>query len=261
MARIEALAGRTAGVLGVAAIDLTTGETLRFHADHVFAQASSIKVPILLALFRAQALGTLRLDQNVTVEPGQSVGGSGHLRILLRSGRPAALPLGELASAMIETSDNTATNILIGKLGMVAVNRLLQERGLRVTRLRRVMLDAAAAARGEENVSTPAEMARLMQTIWSDKQDGPAVLEIMKRVEADFRAAVPASIAVASKPGQLNGVRCESGLVLHPKRPFALAVMSAFLDDGENPVPEAVRIVFSHFDKLGRSNLYGNRLQ
>ena len=260
MAQLQALDGRVHGVLGVAAIDLTTGETLRFHDDRVFAQASAIKVPILLQVFRAARAGTLRLDDTVTIAPAKSVGGSGHLKILLRAGA-VTMRVRDLAGAMIETSDNTATNVLIEMVGMESVNRMLDEAGFPGTRLRRVMLDSPAAARGEENVSTPAEMARMMQSIYRDKQDGAATIEMMKRVEADFRGAVPAGIPVASKPGELAGVRCESGIVLHPRRPFALSVMSAFLDDGENPVPDAVRIVFSYFDKLARSNEYGNRLQ
>ena len=259
-ARIEALAASLRGVMGVAAIDLTTGETLHVNENYVFAQASSIKIPILLQVLRASAAGRLRLDDKVVLEPGQSVGGSGHLKLMLRSG-PVTVRITDLLGAMIETSDNTATNVLIGMIGMDAVNGTLDEFGLRGTRLRRVMLDSVAAARGDENVSTPAEMARLMQILYRNRTEGTASLEIMKRVEADFRAAIPAEIPVASKPGELTGVRCETGVVLHPKRPFALSVMSAFLDDGENPVPEAARIVFAYFDKLGRSNAYGNRIQ
>ena len=65
----------------------------------------------------------------------------------------------------------------------------------------------------------------------------------------------------AAKPGELTGVRCETGVVFLPKRPFALSIASTFLDEGRNPVGDVTRILFEHFEKIARSNKYGNKLQ
>ena len=77
LAEIRAVAGRLDGVLGVAAIDLTTGRTLALDADSVFPQASAIKIPILVTLFRAARAGAFRLADTVTLTEKDAVGGSG----------------------------------------------------------------------------------------------------------------------------------------------------------------------------------------
>ena len=64
---------------------------------------------------------------------------------------------------MVTLSDNTATNILIDRLGMERIAARMQALGLNGTKLRRHMMDTAAARRGDENVSTPDELARLLE--------------------------------------------------------------------------------------------------
>jgi beta-lactamase class A len=262
--QIKLIESRASGVAGVAAIDLTTGETLKYNDNAVFPQASSIKVPIMMRVFSDVRSGKLRLDRKFTLKASDSIGGSGHLKAMLRSG-PLTPSLVELITAMIETSDNTATNKLIGIVGMQPVNDMLDSLGFRVTRLRRIMLDSAAARRGDENVSTPMEMARIMELIYRGKAvDADAskqMIGILKLVDADFRDVIPAAVAVASKPGSVPGVHCESGIVFLEKRPFVMSVMSTFLNTGENPVKEIARAVFDYFDKVAHSNEYGNRTE
>jgi hypothetical protein len=87
------------------------------------------------------------------------------------------------------------------------------------------------------------------------------MIDILKLPQADFRACIPTSVAVAAKPGELTGVRAETGIVFVDKRPFVLSVMSTYLNSGENPVPAVARIVYEHFAKLAASNRYGHNLQ
>lgn len=261
--RLEALDRSVDGTLGVAAIDLETGRTLTYHAGGVFPTASAIKVPVMIEVFRQARSGGAALDREIPVTPKDLVDGSDRLKLVLRNG-PAALTVRQLVEAMIEVSDNTAANTLIGLAGMERVNRTLDELGFPNTRLRRKMMDWADTER-RENISTPLEMARIMESIYRAKAapqaDCAAMLAIMKRVEADFRRAVPSAVEVAAKPGEMPGVRCEAGIVLLPKRPFALAVMSAFITDHRNPVPEAAAIMYDMFEKLAHSNRYGHRLE
>jgi beta-lactamase class A len=263
MARIRAMDEALDGVLGVAAIDLTTGRTLSWNADAVFATASSIKVPIMIEVFRQARAGTLRLDQAVPLTSKDLVDSSPRLKKLLAKG-PTSATVHELVEAMIEVSDNSATNKLITLVGMDQVNRTLGELGFPNTRLRRRMMEWETA-RTNENVSTPLEMARLAELIYRGKAVDEAasaeMLKIMKRVQADFRRAVPSRIEVAAKPGEIPGVRCETGIVLLPGRPFALAVMSAFIPDGADPVPQAAGVIYAYFEKLARSNQWGHRLE
>ena len=93
-----------------------------------------------------------------------------------------------------------------------------------------------------------------------DQRDHPREqMRILKLVPGRIRSAVPLSVEVASKTGELFGVHCEVAIVLHPKRPFAVGIFGSFLGDGENPVGEAARVVYEHFDRLASANAYGNR--
>ena len=142
------------GVLGVAVLDLTSGKNFVLHGDEVFPQASSIKIAVLAELYRQAQAGKLKLTDMYTVQasdlvPDSSIMGGltpGVTRITLR----------DLATMMIAVSDNSATNVLIDRVGMENVNALLDSLGLAHTRLRRKMMDLKAASEGRENISTPA---------------------------------------------------------------------------------------------------------
>lgn len=262
--RIQAFDAQLDGSLGVFILDLTTGRTISYHGDTVFPTASSIKIPILIQMFKSAAAGEFKLTDPVTLQTGDAVGGSGHLRILLRNG-PFTLSVRDLITAMIETSDNTATNKCIAMTKIDRINQTLRDLGFKQTRLQRKMLDTAASKQDLENISTPAEMARLVELIYRGKAVDTAsskqMLDILKLVDDEMRRAIPDSVEVASKPGELTGVRCETGVVLLPKRPFVLSVMSTFLSPGLNPVGPVTKMVFDEFEKLDKSNIYGNKLQ
>ncbi|HZT29055.1 MAG TPA: serine hydrolase [Bryobacteraceae bacterium] len=252
------------GALGMAAIDLTSGRAFAWHGDTAFPTASMIKIPILVRMFQEERAGRFHFTDRITLNPREAVGGSGRLQFQLKNG-PVTLTVRELIAAMIEHSDNTATNKCIDMVGMDGVNQMLDRMGFPQTRLRRKMMDSAAAQRGDENVSTPVEMARLVEQIYRgkavDERASREILEIMKTVQGDFQAGLPLDVEAASKTGELPGARCQTGVVYLPGRPFALSVMSAFIDDRRTPVPEVMRLVFAYFEKLAASNRYGNRLR
>lgn len=254
--RLQALDERTNGVVGVAAIDLTDGHTISWNPDVICASASTIKVPVMMEVYRQQ----IPRDRQIKLSPADLIASSDRLETQLRRG-PAVFTVRELLAAMIEVSDNTAANALIKLVGMDRVNASLEQMGFKSTRLRRIMLDSAAARRGDDNTSTPLELARLAESLYKAKgSDAEEMLGFMKRVEAGVRKTVPGEVEVASKPGDVPGARSEIAIVYLKGRPFALGVMSAFLRDGIDPVPEAASIIYDHFDRLAKSNRYGNRL-
>ena len=260
--RIAKLDASLDGVLGVAAIDLTTGKTIAYHADVVFPTASTIKIPIMIQLFRAVRLGDVKLSDSIPVTLKELVDES---PIVEKAAKGAGrITIRELLEAMIQVSDNTATNKLIELLGMSKINRAMDELGFLQTRLRRRMIDLAAAARNEENVSTPLEMARIMETIYRGKavDEGASreMLEVMTETKADVRKAIPAGIRVASKPGSLDGVKCEVAVVFLDKRPFVVSVYSTFLRGDPNPVGDATAILFEYYERLAKANRYGRGL-
>src|SRR5581483_5477490 len=79
------------------------------------------------------------------------------------------ITLRDLATMMVAVSDNSATNVLIDRLGMGNVNTMLDTLGLKYTRLRRKMMDLEAAKQGRENISTPREMMTLLDAIYHGK--------------------------------------------------------------------------------------------
>ena len=262
--RIKAVDDSLDGILGVATIDLTSGRIFAYNASAVFPTASSIKIPIMIQVFRDERAGKFSFNDKATLAPKDNAGGStGPLQNALDKG-PVTLTIRELLEDMIQYSDNSATNKLIDLVGMDRVNGLIHELGLEQTRLRRKMMDIASATRGDENVSTPMEMARIVRAIYdnkaADQRSCQEMLAIMKKVNAYMRPVIPDNIDVASKPGDLDGVRTETGLVYLPKRPFIVSVMSAYLNDRVNPVGQVTGLVFDYFNKLAHSNQHGRRL-
>jgi beta-lactamase class A len=251
------------GVLGIALKDLATGKTFLLNEREVFPQASSIKIAVLLETFKQAEEGRLKLDEFIALEESRKVEGSG---VLFHLGRPSlSLSIRDLAVLMVVLSDNTATNILIEKVGLEAVNKRMDALGLPKTRLRRKMMDLQAAAEGRENVSTPLEMMTLLERIWKGsaigepyREDLLAILAIPK--DSPLRAGVPEGVDVAEKPGELEAVRCDSGIVMLSGRPYVLCVMTTYLkrDADGNPAITAVsRIVFEHISRLARSSGIG----
>ncbi len=262
-AAVRALEEREPGVIGFAATDLKSGRTFSYHGDTQFAQASSIKIPIMIEMFRAAAGGKFQLGDKLTLTAKDAVGGSGHLREKLLAG-PLTLTIRELITAMMETSDNTATNQCIRMAGMDAINRTLENYGSKRTRLQRVMMDSDAARREEENIATPLEMAKLAELLYRGKVVTPEasaeMIGILRLVKAHFKKAIP-NVDIASKPGGIPGVKCETGIIYLRNRPYALSVMTSFVPDSSDLVEQVTGILHAHFTTLSKSNSYGNRTE
>ncbi|HLO07927.1 MAG TPA: serine hydrolase [Terriglobales bacterium] len=251
------------GVLGVAILDLSSGQKFLLHGDDVFPQASSIKVAVLAELYRQAQAGKLKLTDLYTVQatdlvPDSTIMGGltpGVTRITLR----------DLATMMIAVSDNSATNVLIDRVGMENVNALMDSLGLAHTRLRRKMMDLKAASEGRENISTPAEMMTLLEDLYRGKV-------LNKEMTADFFVMLstpknsfiprdlPEGLKIANKPGELEGVRNDSGVVFVENRPYVICVMTTYLHrerDGEEAIAKISAAAYRMFDRLARASEYG----
>lgn len=259
------LAGSFDGVVGIFARDLATGRTFALNADIVFPQASTIKIAILIELLRQAQAGELQLTERIAVARAKMVPGSGTLQHF--GDGTSQLSLRDLAVLMIVDSDNTATNILIERVGMERVNRMLRGHGLTQTLLARLMFDMEGFRAGRDNLSTPREMATLLERLWRGEILDPAhrdlALEFLSYdKETPLRRGVPSRVRVANKPGWRTGVRADAGLVLIEGRPYSIAVMTTFNADADAAgqlVEEVSRRVFSYFDRVARSNRWGAR--
>lgn len=249
------------GVMGMFVKDLTSGKTFSVNADAVFPQASSIKIPILIELMRQAQEGKLRLDERVTIHRAELVGGSGVLQFFSDGG--SEISLRDLAVLMVVLSDNSATNLIIDRVGLDNVNVMLQGLGLDRTVLARKMIDIAAEQVDRENRSTPRQMATLVEWLNAGKLLDPAhtkmALEILEYPkDSPLRAGIPPEITVAEKPGLLNGAQCDSGIVFLANRPYVISVMTTFNSiNGDPAIASVSQRVFGYFERLAHANSYG----
>jgi beta-lactamase class A len=253
--RLQEIAARVDGVVGYEMLDLTSGEKIAHLERETFPTASTIKLTLVHELFKQVEEGTIRLDETITLDRAKAVGGSG---ILFELGTPT-LSIRDYATLMVTLSDNTATNILIDRLGMDNVAKRMQRLGLNGTKLRRHMMDTAAARRGDENVSTPDEVVRLLQAI---QKSDPAVDLLKKPKDSRLRKGLPPGVATADKPGELDGVRVDAGIVFAGTRPYVFSVMTAFLRDdgeGERAIEEMSRVAYEYFSRAADAPL-GRRI-
>lgn len=261
---IRELIEESPALTGLAAVDLSSGETFSFNAGMVFPQASAIKIPILMEVYKQAHEGKFALSNLREVSPRVTVGGSGILRSMED---PVSLSIRNLCVLMICLSDNTATNSLIDLVGMEAVNKTMASLGLEHTRLRRKMMDTAASGRGEENTSTPAEAASVLQILHEGKfinetlsEEILSVLKKNGRANSRLAAGVPAPVPVAFKPGGLNGVSTEWTIIFLPERPYAVAAMENYQVKGrsEDLMEKASEILYQFFWRLGNATPYGS---
>jgi beta-lactamase class A len=261
-ARVQAVDARLDGVLGVYVEDLSGGSVIELRADELFPTASSIKLAVLYELYRQADEGRIDLTE-VTRPPLPRVAGGGVLQDL---GDRVSLTWRDLAVLMHVWSDNEAANLLIRRVEMGAVNRRLDALALPRTRLRRQMMDLAAAHRGDENVSTPRELARLAailargEGLTRDRAGDLLALATLRDPVSFFRRALPEDQRALNKRGELEGARCDAGWVDVPGRPYTATIMTAYLkheSDGEAAIAEISAAIYSTFDRLARSSEYG----
>jgi beta-lactamase class A len=242
------------GVLGYAIVDLTDGDTFEHMSTQSFPTASTIKLAILYDLVKRAGDGTVKLDETITLDRARAVPGG----LLYELGTPT-LSLRDYANAMVIESDNTATNVLITRLGMDAINTRMAALGLDSIKLRRYMIDIDAAKKGLENVASPADLARLLAVFHKGEGLTPAcqaeAISILKKSkDTPIRRGVPASIEIADKPGELEGVRADTAIVYAKNRPFVIVVMATYLQDesaGEKAIERIATVACNYFVRLG----------
>jgi beta-lactamase class A len=250
------------GVIAVAIEDLSSGHTLFLNPDEILPQASSIKIAVLAELYHQHQEGKLKLDDPYTVNAADLVPDSNIMGGLTPG--VTRVTNRDLATMMVAVSDNSATNVLIDRVGMENVNAFLESLGLHQTRLRRKMMDLKAAAEGRENVATPREMMTLLDALFRNKALNRDLTGDFFRILATPKDSwipryLPEDLKIANKPGVLEGVRTDSG-VIFASRPYIICVMTTYLRnerDGEEAIAQISRATYRMFDRLGRASEYG----
>lgn len=271
---LEDYFGDLDGLVGVAVHDFATGSDFAYNAGEIYPTASTLKIPLIYALYRQADADKLDLAERVTLRYASRVPGSGVLQHMDEGLQPT---LRDLAELMIIVSDNWATDLLWNRMGKDTVNAVLAEAGMSDTSLPYTIhelfatlaeVDPADAANDYDfltnylkdydpkpenpamrfdagnDTSTPADMVRLLRLIDEGvglrAESREAILATMKHQNFTtiLQGRLPngEGIEVAHKTGSLRGVKNDVGLVFAPKAHYAIAFMSR----GQTDIPEVV---------------------
>lgn len=266
ISKIKTTIEQADAVVGVAIKDIRSGEQIFFNEEETFPQASSIKIHILTEVFRQASLGKFSLMDIRQIQSSYRVGGSGILSSL--GDKSVSLSIRDYCVLMIVLSDNSATNLLIDLVGMNNVNESLQKNGATKTKLQRVMMDVQAAKEGRENISTPKDVMTILEKLYNgtlvNKNASEEMLSIMKLdKEGAMKSGIAASVPIANKGGDVDGVRTDVGIIYLENNPYIICVMTKMLQntvDGPKIISDISREAFNYFERKVNSNQYGRRI-
>jgi len=250
MEAIESAIREFDGVVGLAARNLVTGEELVVNGDMRFPTASTIKTAVMVEAWHQAAEGTLSMDATLTLRESEKVGGSGVLNGLSDG---LTLKVRDVMHLMIVLSDNTATNMLVNRLGTKKIDDRLAAYGLEQTKLFRPTFrdgkpDVFPELEREFGLgmSTPREMAKLLALIADERVVSAEASRSMLatlRAQQD-RAMIPRLLPARVRVGNKTGTDSEK-LADERGRRGAIRVDAAIVT-GEN-----VRYVIAVFVRRG----------
>ncbi len=252
-------------VIGVAFHDLATGDTLFLNADDSFHAASTMKVPVMIELYRSVDAGRLRLDQPVplanrfasivdgspfTLDPADDSDSAAYRLIGKR------VTVAELVEHMITRSSNLATNALIDLVGANEANATAHALGARDIRVLRGVEDGKAFRAGMNNTTTARDLATLMEAIETGRAASRAGCDSMRSVllRQEFNGEIPAGLPpgtkVAHKTGWITGVLNDAAVVYPTgSRPYVLVVLTRGIPDeavARQLIADVSKLVYEH---------------
>ena len=236
LARVERVVAEVGPTrrLGVAARLLGTDRTWSLGADDRFPAASTIKLPILVALHQEAEAGRIDLAEECPIPAAARVGGSG---VLAEMSTALRLSLADLAYLTIAISDNTASNLLLDALGIERVRRTMAELGMARSELQRRFIGRLPRPDEGENVTTAADLVTLLAAIAEGRAAGAeACAEMRRTLELQqhremLARRLPERLRFGGKSGWLPGLAHDAGLIEGPGGTLAIAVLTAGFDD------------------------------
>lgn len=230
--------------LGIAFYDAETTIQWAFNGDHYFHAASTMKLAVLLGVFRQVERGELTLDAPVHVR-NRFTSIVNQEPFMLDLGRDAdpdvyghlgkTMSVRELAYWMITKSSNLATNLLVDVVGIQTVQLALDELEIDGVRILRGVEDQAAFGAGLNNEVTANGLLKLLRLIADgkaySKSSSDEMLAIM--LEQQYRSGIPAGLPkaarVAHKTGNISTVHHDAGIVfLEDRKPYVLVILTQF---------------------------------
>jgi len=252
--QLQALANKQPDlVAGAFVVDLDTGNYAKVNGERSFATASMVKVPILVAFFQEVDAGNIELTEQLTMRQDLVAPHAGDMQYLPVGTQFSAL---ETAEEMIRISDNTATNMLIDRLGgIAAVNQRFKQWGLSQTTLNEWLPDLEGT-----NISSPHDLVALMSMV---EQGQLVSLRSRDRLLAILRTPVTQTLlpqglgegaTIAHKTGDIGTLVGDVGLIDMPSGKRYLAAMMVerpFNDDrAQELIRQMSRASYDYLEKL-----------
>ena len=234
--RVRPLIDAHRGDVAVVIKHMRSGQSFMVRESEPQSTASLIKFPIMVAAYHQVELGKLSLDKLITLQKVDKVQGSGILTSHFSEG--TVLSLRDAIRLMVAYSDNTATNLVLGELGLATANDVLAELGFVDTRIHAKVYrrDTSIAPDRSERFglgsTTANEMVRLCEMLESGKLANPentkAMLEHLSACDDRLKARrfLPAGTKLAHKTGSVDRVRCESGILETGQGPVAFCILT-----------------------------------
>lgn len=225
--------------------DLGGKGTLALNPEVSFTAASVIKLPIMMTAFREARAGNLRFDDAVVLRKEDKVGGSG---VLMEFHNGLALTLLDAIHMMIVVSDNTATNLVIDRVGLETVNSYLSDLGCAGCRLEAHLM--RPKPNGPYNRVSAGDIARLLKSLVSGTIGNPGDCETMvsilgrQQVNHKMPRLLPREAKCAHKTGEQRSITHDVGIITGPGVRFVAVFLSDNVPDtraGERAIGEAAR--------------------
>ncbi len=255
-ARLEAVVATHRGKIAIAVKSLDTGEAFYLHADDVMPTASLIKLPVMVEVFRQAEAGKVKLDQKLTLTKEDCVPGAGVLTDSFTPG--ATFTLLDAVRLMITVSDNTATNMVLGVIGLPATNETMAKLGFPETRVNAQVYKGSTTSIDKDRTkkyglgsTTAREMAGLVELIATKKVVTPKACDEMLailRKNHDTELIVrglPPGVAFAHKTGAVTSARTDAGVLYFKGKPSV--VICVLTDDNADKrwlVDNEAQVVF-----------------
>jgi beta-lactamase class A len=253
-AQLSAFSLRAPGHVGIAITDVSSGLTTGINQGSEMPAASTIKIPVMVEVFRQLGAGRFDLNRRLHLLASDKDWGSGDLADA-RVG--SSYTVARLLALMIDVSDNTATNMLIRLVGRRHINDTMLELGLTHTRLTDFIRSSGNMIRWALR-SSPADMAHLLRSMareqlideWSSRQ----MIAILRGQTHNglLPEPLPAGTDIAHKTGTLHDTLNDVGIVFEGEQPYVIAVMTTdlpTLDAGRRFIRGVSRMAY---DALGR---------
>jgi beta-lactamase class A len=239
--RLAPLARAHKGKVAIAVKHLGTGDSYYLNADEPMPTASLIKLPVMVETYQQAAEGKVKLTDPVTLRKEDMVAGSGILTYHFSDG--ATFPLRDAVRLMIVFSDNTATNLVLDKIGIGATAKRMEEWGFANTKIhsksfrRETSVFPERSKRFGLGSTTAREMVQLVEKLHQGKLVSPEackeMLEHLKKCDDKdkFPRFLPGSTVVAHKTGSVSDARTDAGILYLKSGPVAVCVLTADNED------------------------------